>query len=141
MRVSELAARAGVSARAIRFYEAEGVLPPAPRAPNGYREYGEVDLCRVRALSALRSLGIDLREAGRLAALCSAGRCDEMAGDLAREVAERLVEVASARAGLDHLEAELRALERALASGRPDTTLCLERRRDDDHAMRLPVRS
>jgi MerR family transcriptional regulator, copper efflux regulator len=140
MRVSELATRAGVSAKAIRFYEAEGILPAAPRAPNGYREYGEVDLCRVRVLAALRSLGIDLREAGRLAGLCSAGRCDEMAGDLARRIAERRAEVIAARAELDHLEGELAGLERALAAGRPHSTLCLERRSDDDPALRLPVR-
>jgi MerR family transcriptional regulator, copper efflux regulator len=50
MKVSELARRAGTTAKAIRFYEAEGVLPVSPRAPNGYRQYDASDLCRTRVL-------------------------------------------------------------------------------------------
>ncbi|MSQ31352.1 MAG: MerR family DNA-binding transcriptional regulator [Dehalococcoidia bacterium] len=45
MKVSELARRAGVAASAVRFYEADGVLPPSRRTPAGDRDYAEVDLC------------------------------------------------------------------------------------------------
>ena len=37
--VGELGRRAGVGAKAIRFWEARGVLPPAARGANGYRLY------------------------------------------------------------------------------------------------------
>ncbi|MGP4022689.1 MerR family transcriptional regulator [Actinomadura sp. 3N407] len=52
MRIGELAARAGVSTRTLRYYEEQGLLP-ARRAANGYRQYEEAD---VRLVSEIRSL-------------------------------------------------------------------------------------
>ena len=146
MRVSELAQRAGVAASAIRFYESVGVLPPAPRQPNGYREYGEQDLCRVRVLASLRALGLELEESAHLADLCSKGDCDEMEEQLVPTIARRRAELAAARAEIEHVDEELARLERAIRSDEPQKTLCLERleelreRRFVDARVRLPVR-
>jgi DNA-binding transcriptional MerR regulator len=125
MKVSELAARAGTTAKTIRFYEVEGVLPSPARQDNGYRQYSEEDLCRVRLVVALRGLGLDLAESGRLAGLCASGRCDEMSADFAARIAERRASVATAMAELSHLDEELATLERALATGEPRPTFCL----------------
>jgi MerR family copper efflux transcriptional regulator len=125
MNVSELARKAGTTAKTIRFYEAEGVLPAPPRKPNGYREYDEGDLCRTRVVVSLRNLGIDLAESGRLGSLCATGECDVMAGDLVERVGQRRREVAVAIAELLHLDRELAALEEALTTGAPPTHLCL----------------
>lgn len=126
MKVSEVARRAGVAASAIRFYEAEGVLPSPARTASGYRDYAEVDLCRLRMVVTLRSLGIDLHEAGQLAVTCADGRCDEMATDLLPRIEARRAEVASARAELDHLDAELAQVERALRGGASAFNVCDE---------------
>lgn len=141
MRVSDLAARVGVTAKAIRFYEAEGILPPPSRAANGYREYTDDDLCRVRLVVTLRSMGIGLTESGRLGALCRSGRCEEMAGDLVLLVEGRRRAVAASRAELDHLDAELAAVERALRTGASISTLCSGKEETNASAMRLPVRT
>ncbi len=61
MKVSELARRAGVAPSAVRFYEEIGVLPPAARRDNGYREYGDEALARLRLVVALRRLGLARR--------------------------------------------------------------------------------
>lgn len=124
MQVSELANRAGTTPKTIRFYEAAGVLPSPPRRANGYREYGEQDLCRTRLVVTLRGLGLELNESGRLAQLCATGSCDEMAGDLAVRVAERRQAVATAMAELAHLEAELAAIATGLVNGEPQESLC-----------------
>ena len=118
MKVSEPARRAGITPAAVRFYEAEGVLPEAPRAANGYREYGADDLCRLRLVVAMRGLGLELSECGRLAALCQDGECDVMETQLLDRVDERRQAVAAARAELDHLDRELAALQGSLRSGR-----------------------
>ena len=143
MRVSELARRSGVPATAIRFYESAGVLPAAPRTSNGYREYSEQDLCRVRVLSSLRSLGIELEESAQLANLCSKGECDVMQDRLLPLIAERRAELAAARAEMEHVDEELARLERAIRSDEPQVTLCLEEqeRRFADARLRLPVLS
>lgn len=124
MKVSELARRAGVAPSALRFYEAEGVLPPPRRGANGYRAYTDEDLCRVRTLVALRSLGLALEESGHLAAQCAAGRCDDMREELLPRLRERRAEVAAARAELAHLETELARLEEAVRTGQPQPILC-----------------
>ncbi|MEU1669239.1 MerR family DNA-binding transcriptional regulator [Streptomyces sparsogenes] len=43
MRISELARRAGVTTKAVRYYESLGLLRPG-RLANGYRDYNEHDV-------------------------------------------------------------------------------------------------
>lgn len=135
MKVSELAALAGTSAKTIRFYEAEGILPPPARRKNSYRDYDDADLCRTRLVVALRGLGLELTESGRLAELCATGRCDEMADDLALRVAERRQAVATAMAELAHLDAELASVQDSLATGEPHATLCIGKEVADAPAL------
>ena len=102
---------------AVRYYESAGVLPPAPRADNGYRRYGEGDLARLRLVIALRRLGLSPERAGRVAALC----VDREAPDatLTPLIAEQRAAVARSRADLDRLDAELTDLESIVsAAGR-----------------------
>lgn len=114
MTIAELARRAGVAASAIRWYEGVGVLPPPPRRRNGYREYGERDLARLRLVVSLRRLGLGPEAAGRLARLClQRGRVDL---DLAPLVAEQRAAIARQRADLDRLEGELLDLELTIAA-------------------------
>lgn len=65
MRIGELAEVTGVAAKTIRYYEDEGLMPPAERAANGYRTYGEQAARRLRFIRNARALDIpvaDLRE-------------------------------------------------------------------------------
>ncbi|MBB1154101.1 MULTISPECIES: MerR family transcriptional regulator [Amycolatopsis] len=59
MRIGELAQRTGTTTRALRFYEAQGLLPAA-RAANGYREYDEDHLRLVEEIQTLRTVGFSL---------------------------------------------------------------------------------
>ena len=124
MNVSELARRAGVSAKAVRFYEAAGTIPPAARGANGYRVFTEDDLCRVRLIGSLRGMGLPLADSGRLASLCVTDKCDVMATELLELVRERRAAVAAQRRELDHLERELKAVESALKGESPKLNLC-----------------
>lgn len=69
MLIQQAARRSGLAARTIRYYEAEGVLPAAPRAANGYRDYSEEDVRRLLFLSRARRLGFGMRECRKLVAL------------------------------------------------------------------------
>ncbi|MFF4765643.1 MerR family transcriptional regulator [Streptomyces sp. NPDC001255] len=53
LRTAELVRRSGYSFQQVRDLERLGVLPPAPRAANGYREWSEV---HIHALRAYRNL-------------------------------------------------------------------------------------
>jgi arsenate reductase len=114
MKIAELARRAGVASSAVRWYEQAGVLPAPARQSNGYREYDETDLARVRLVVSLRRLGLGPEDAGRVARLClEHGTID---ADLAPLLAEQRDAIARQRADLDRLEGELLDLEHTVAA-------------------------
>ncbi|GAA3800146.1 MerR family transcriptional regulator [Streptomyces phyllanthi] len=61
MRIGELAARGGTTARAVRYYESLGLLS-ARRSGNGYRTYDEGDLRLLRQIRTLQDFGFGLEE-------------------------------------------------------------------------------
>ncbi len=62
MKIGALARVAGVTASRIRFYEAEGLLPPAERADNGYRTYPAATVGVIVFIERAQQLGFSLRE-------------------------------------------------------------------------------
>lgn len=65
MRIGELATRAGVSTRALRYYEEQGLLTPA-RTTAGHRIYTEASLARVQLIQQLFTAGLSSRLLVRL---------------------------------------------------------------------------
>lgn len=57
MRIGDLAARTGVSTRMLRYYEEQGLLHPN-RLANGYRDYPEASVVRVRQVRDLLMAGL-----------------------------------------------------------------------------------
>lgn len=57
--------RTGLTARALRFYEARGLLQPL-RTASGRRAYGPGEIARVQRIVALKAAGFSLSEIGRL---------------------------------------------------------------------------
>jgi DNA-binding transcriptional MerR regulator len=137
MNVSDLARIVGIAPSAVRFYERKGILPPAPRQANGYREYTDDDLCRLRIVVSLRRLGLDLLVAGRLASLCDSGQCDAMARDLLPLVSAQRAAIARNRAEIEDLDHQLAVLETTLQAGGVDADLCLEKGGEIDDELRL----
>jgi len=58
--IGELARAAGLTAKTVRFWSDQGLLPPAGRTPAGYRLYGPGALARLGLIRALRDLGVGL---------------------------------------------------------------------------------
>lgn len=66
IRASQLARVAGVSTDTLRLYERKGLLPPARRSPNGYREYAPEAASRVRIVRQALAIGFTLDELVRV---------------------------------------------------------------------------
>lgn len=75
MKVGEIAARTGVSVRAIRYYEQEGLLR-ATRNRNGYREFDEGAVERVSSIRDLLRSGFTVAEILSLSACLGPGEPD-----------------------------------------------------------------
>jgi len=57
MQIKELSGRTDVSARLLRYYEEQGLLSPQ-RQENGYRDYDEATVERVRQIRGLLDAGL-----------------------------------------------------------------------------------
>ncbi len=64
LRIGELAGLGGATPRAIRHYEALGLLPAPARDASGYRRYGPEHLVRLVRIRRLRGLGMPLDQVG-----------------------------------------------------------------------------
>ncbi|MCR5877198.1 MerR family transcriptional regulator [Phenylobacterium sp. J367] len=105
---AEAARRLGVSAKALRLYEARGLLAPL-RTAAGWRAYGPDDMARAREIAALRALGFSLAQVARVLKGDASGLEPALAAhQTALEV--RLAELSGA------VEA-VRGLRRRLAAG------------------------
>lgn len=62
MKIGELAQQAGCTPDTIRFYEREGLMPPAERTQSNYRIYGEEHLARLRFIRNCRALDMTHEE-------------------------------------------------------------------------------
>ncbi len=60
MRIGEIAGRAGVPAKTIRFWEDQRLLPPPGRTPAGYRDYDPAVLDRLAFIRHAQAAGLTL---------------------------------------------------------------------------------
>jgi MerR family copper efflux transcriptional regulator len=116
MRIGELAEKAGVSTKAIRYYEQIGVLAPPPRTSAGYRVYDQATLGRLGFVRAAQALGLTLGEVRQIIAFRDQGiaPCGHVAGLLQRHAAElgaRIAELQQLRGELDQLAERAKRLD------------------------------
>ena len=69
MNIGQAASASGVSAKMIRHYEAIGLLRPAARKENSYRDYGGHEVHELRFIGRARKLGFSIDEIAALLAL------------------------------------------------------------------------
>jgi DNA-binding transcriptional MerR regulator len=62
VRIGEVAEQAGISTKALRYYERFGLVEEADRNPNGYRDYSPEVLDRLRFIRAAQAVGLTLGE-------------------------------------------------------------------------------
>jgi DNA-binding transcriptional MerR regulator len=107
--VGKAAEAAGLSAKAVRLYQAKGLLPEAKRTEAGYRLYSEDDIAVLRFIHQAKTLGLSLGEIRDILDLRRDGTtpCRHVVALLDQRIRE-----------VDRTIAELRQLRRALADTR-----------------------
>ena len=66
MNIAEAAKHTGLSRKTIRYYEQQGVIPPAKRSANGYRLYDAAQLGCLLFIKRARELGFSLNDSQEL---------------------------------------------------------------------------
>ncbi|WP_038331382.1 Cu(I)-responsive transcriptional regulator [Kingella kingae] len=69
MNISQAAQQTGLSAKQIRDYEKQNLLPETQRSESRYRVYGEYDVQRLRFMRQARNVGFSLAQIRELLAL------------------------------------------------------------------------
>ncbi len=72
--VSQVARRTGLSAKAVRLYEANGLIDPPARTSAGYRTYTDQVLPVLRFIRRAQALGLSLKEIKRILDLQRGGQ-------------------------------------------------------------------
>lgn len=111
MKIGEVSAASGVSARMIRHYEKIGLIAPAARRDSGYRDYDERDVHTLRFIGRARDLGFGIEEIRQLVGLWNdrsraSGDVKALALARAAELRRKARELDSMRRSLERLAAE-----------------------------------
>lgn len=137
MKISELARQTGVAASTIRFYEEQGVLEPAVRRPNGYRDYGDRALRQLHIVRVCQSLGFTLETIRGF--FKGDGVCDR--GLVLTQVALRADAVRAQQAALEAQLRQLATLQEMLENDTGSYSNCTLSARPQDHCAAVEARS
>ena len=66
LKISELAAKTGLSAHTIRFYEKHDLIRASERSEAGYRYYNDSDIRRAEFVKTARNIGFSLEDISQL---------------------------------------------------------------------------
>ena len=108
--IRDVARRTGLTSRALRFYEARGLLQPL-RTYSGRRLYGRGELERIQQILALKRAGLSLAQIGKLTARGNM--------DLGAIVDAQLKVIEERKAELDEAKALLLTVKSRIDRGEP----------------------
>ncbi|MGW1887542.1 MerR family transcriptional regulator [Streptomyces sp. NPDC001970] len=114
MRIGELASRAGVSVRSVRYYEEQGLLT-STRSPGGQRHYTDSEVERVAFIQQLYAAGLSSRTIAELLPCVDTPSEENSDSGLERMALERerlsthIADLVETRDTLDRLMATARA--------------------------------
>ena len=118
VKIGAAARRAGLTVKALRYYDLQGLLPPSARSSSGYRLYDDVDLHRLEFIRQAKALGLALDEIRKLV---EAARSQDVSTRhrLRRVLAEHIAHIAHKITMLTRLQRELERHRRNLPRSRP----------------------
>jgi MerR family transcriptional regulator, copper efflux regulator len=118
VRIGELAKQAGISTKAIRYYEQIGILAPPARTPSGYRSHDPSAPGRLGFVRAAQAVGLTLGEIRQVIAFRDSGQapCAHVTDLLQRHAADLEVRIRE----LQQLRGELRQLAERAATLDPE---------------------
>jgi len=113
--VAEVGRRTGLTRKALRHYEALGLVEPAGRTDAGYRLYDDDGLRRIELVNRAKVLGLSLHEAKEFLHVAE-GCCGDHHPQLAELVERKLAETQQRMAELQSLRGTLEGVLDRLAA-------------------------
>lgn len=120
--IGQAAARSGVSAKAIRLYEARGLLPQTTRTATGHRLFHDEDLEVLDFIARAKSAGLRLSEIKTVLELQRAGQAP--CGHVIDVLDERVAEIDSRMQSMAALRSRIVELRDQTDRGQEESGLC-----------------
>jgi MerR family Zn(II)-responsive transcriptional regulator of zntA len=123
LKISELAAKTGLSAHTIRFYEKHDLIRASERSEAGYRFYNDSDIRRAEFVKAARNIGFSLEDISQLLSIRvdkSSHSCQEVT-DITQH---KLDEVNEKISELESMQNTLQILLKSCCGGPEKATHC-----------------
>ncbi|SIT02340.1 Cu(I)-responsive transcriptional regulator [Roseivivax lentus] len=107
MNIGDVAERAGLPPKTIRYYEEIGLVRPE-RMPNGYRRFRDRDLHKLRFLGRARALGFSIEDCRTLMDLYEdesreSAQVKALAEEHLQAINDKIAQLEEMRATLSHL--------------------------------------
>ena len=119
MRIGELAEAAGTTTKTLRFYEEQGLLPPAERTPAGYRDYTPDAVSRIDFVHRGQAAGLTLAQIKQILDIRDHGQAP--CGHVRDLLDARLADIDAQIADLTTLRDNVAALRDDAALQEPET--------------------
>ena len=123
LKISELAAKTGLSAHTIRFYEKHDLIRASERSEAGYRYYNDSDIRRAEFVKTARNIGFSLEDISQLLSIRvdkTSHSCQEVT-DITRH---KLDEVNEKLSELESMQNTLQILLKSCCGGPEKATHC-----------------
>lgn len=122
MLIGELAQHTGTTAKTLRFYEDEGLLPEPGRTRSGYRDYPADALERVAFIRDAQRAGFTLRQIGPILPIRDGGQppcahVGQLIDQRLDEIEQRIAELRQTRTHLRELAHRTQQLDPADCGG------------------------
>lgn len=108
LKIGELAARSGLTVRALHHYDDIGLLTSSARADSGYRLYNRDDVARLHKIQALRKFGMSLADIATFLASDDAQFADIVAQQIAA-LDQQIKQATTLREQLGRLQQQMRS--------------------------------
>lgn len=123
LKISELAARTGLSAHTIRFYEKNGLINASDRSDAGYRYYNDDDVRRAEFVKTARNTGFSLDDIGQLLSI-RVDKKSHSCQDVTDITRQKLDQVNTKIAELKSIQQTLQILLDSCCGGPENATHC-----------------
>lgn len=119
MNIGDAARASGLPTKTVRYYADIGLVSPAARQGNGYRDYGDPEVHKLRFVQRARGFGFSIDDCRELLALYEDR--ERASADVKAIALERISEIEAKMAELQTLKDELTRLAAACnGDDRPD---------------------
>lgn len=119
MRIGELAHASGTTTKTLRFYEEQGLLPPADRTQSGYRDYTPDALTRLDFIHRGQAAGLTLAQIKQILIIRDSGT--PPCGHVGELLDVRLTDLDTQIAALVELRDTLADLRNEARNAEPDS--------------------